>query len=68
MKLHKLNAQNALKISAINSLLYRYYLSSTIFSLCYAYLTTVINTEVPKSIGRGVLIRAGGVGTISKIS
>ena len=59
MKLHILNIQNALKVRTLISLLYRYYLSSTIFSLCYAYFTAVINTKVAKSFG-GVLIRAGG--------
>ena len=57
-----LNTQNALKISTLTSLLCSFYLSSTIFSLCYAYFTTVINTKVQKSIcgGGGVLISAGG--------
>ena len=62
MKLHILNTQNALKISTLISLLFSYYLSSTIFSLCYTYFTTVINAKCQNKLaGGGVLIRAGGL-------
>ena len=53
------NTHNALKISTLTSLLYSYHLSSTIFSLCYAYFTTVVNTKCQNQFA-GVLIRAGG--------
>ena len=71
MKLYRLNTENALKISTLISLKYSYYLSSTIFSLCYAYFTTVINTKAPKSTGgEGDPERSGGgvLETFSKIN
>ena len=61
MKLHKLKTQNTLKVSTLISVLFSYYLSSTIFSLCYAYFTTIIKTKVPKSISGGLLIELGWV-------
>ena len=55
MKLHILSTQNALKISTLISLLFSYCLSSTIFSLCYAYFTTVIDAigECQNQLARG---------------